>query len=517
MSNVLIPLFESLANPWVIFGFTAQFIFFLRFVVQLLASEKNKRTTIPVSFWYLSILGALMILIYAIYKQDIVFIVGQGLSLLIYLRNLFIYYKAPKEALLEESVIVPPTKSLWPEGSFLLATVVFLGIAGTVLYLSVTKERVYQPPLYSAIDALEAMWTEYKVVYIEPTSGRTLDKEEGNITTSEGQSYSMLRAVFMDDIETFEFTWDWTKDILLRDDFLLSWKFGQLPDGSYGVLNNIGGENTASDSDIDIALALFLGYGRWGNETYLNEGRAIINSVWDNEVVEIDGVPYLMANNREKDSADPWLIINPSYLAPYAFKVFAQIDTTHNWDGLVDSSYEIYERSARLALDKSHSVWLTPNWIEINRDTGEIRAAVQPNLDTNFGYDALRTPWRIALDYKWFKDPRALTALRDFWYLERLWSENGYLPSVVSHDGVIIEAEEKMEMYAGTLPYFAIMHPETAEAIYNTKIINQYDRNKFLWVADPGYYGSNWGWFGIAFYNNRLPNYTERFLTDTTL
>ena len=510
----MILLFESLANPWVIFGFAAQFIFFLRFVIQLFATEKNKRTTIPVSFWYLSIIGAVMILIYAIYKQDIVFIVGQGLSLLIYLRNLYIYYRTPQEPLLETATTITTTSSLWPEKTFIVTTLLFLSIAGTIIFLSVTKTKEFQPPLYSAIDALEALWTEYKVVYIEPTSGRTLDKQQVDITTSEGQSYTMLRAVFMDDKETFEFAWEWTKDILLRDDFLFSWKFGQLQDGSYGILTDIGGENTASDSDVDIALALFLAYGRWGEEIHLNEGRAIINSIWENEVVEINGLPYLMANNREKDSADPWLIMNPSYLAPYAYKVFAKIDTTHNWNALADSSYLVFAQSARVPLDKEYSVWLTPNWVEINRDTGEMRAPVALNLDTNFGYDALRTPWRIAMDYKWHGDERALIALKDFWYLERIWQEGKYLPSIIGHDGKVIAKEEKLEMYAGTLPYFALIHPDIAEEIYETKIINNYNRYNFLWTEDPGYYGSNWGWFGIAYYNDRLPNYTERFLKD---
>ncbi len=514
MFSTVLAMFETLANPWVIFGFVAQFIFFLRFVVQLFATEKNKRTTIPVSFWYLSILGAVMILIYALYKQDIVFIAGQGLSLIIYLRNLFIYNRHPQEPLLETALIINQKNSLWPEKSFLLATLIFLSLAGAVIFLSVTKSREYQPPLYSSIDALEALWTEYKAAYIEPTSGRTLDKEEGNITTSEGQSYTMLRAVFMDDVDTFEFTWNWTKDILLRDDFLFSWKFGQLPDGSYGVLNTIGGDNTASDSDVDIALALFLAYGRWGDEVHLNEGRAIINSVWDNEVVQINGLPYLLGNNREKDSVDPWLIINPSYLSPYAYKIFAKIDTKHNWNALADSSYRIFEQSAKLPLDKQYSVWLTPNWIEINRDTGEIRAPLADNLDTSFGYDALRTPWRIAMDYKWHGDERALAALKDFWYLERIWQEGKYLPSIISHDGVVEANEEKLEMYAGTLPYFSLIHPSIAQEIYETKIINNYNRNTFLWTTDPGYYASNWGWFGIAFYNDRLPNYTERFLQD---
>jgi lipid-A-disaccharide synthase-like uncharacterized protein len=87
----------SLLNPWVIFGFIAQFLFFSRFIVQLYATERRGYTFIPQSFWYLSIIGGSMILVYAFYRQDIVFIVGQGIALIIYIRNLIIARKNPKE------------------------------------------------------------------------------------------------------------------------------------------------------------------------------------------------------------------------------------------------------------------------------------------------------------------------------------------------------------------------------------------------------------------------------------
>ncbi len=86
-------LVQNFTNPWVLFGFAAQFVFFLRFVVKWIASEKKKQSTIPINFWYLSIAGTLMILIYAIYKQDIVFIVASILNCFIYVRNLVLIKK----------------------------------------------------------------------------------------------------------------------------------------------------------------------------------------------------------------------------------------------------------------------------------------------------------------------------------------------------------------------------------------------------------------------------------------
>lgn len=84
---------NSLQNPWVLFGFSAQFLFFSRFIVQWLASEKQKRVVFPIMFWYLSIVGAIMIFIYATHRQDIVFMASSSLSLIIYTRNIVLHKK----------------------------------------------------------------------------------------------------------------------------------------------------------------------------------------------------------------------------------------------------------------------------------------------------------------------------------------------------------------------------------------------------------------------------------------
>jgi lipid-A-disaccharide synthase-like uncharacterized protein len=78
---------------WLILGFLGQFFFFLRFFFQWLVSEKRKESIIPVSFWYFSIFGGVLLLIYSVYRRDPVFIVGQSLGVLIYARNLYFVYK----------------------------------------------------------------------------------------------------------------------------------------------------------------------------------------------------------------------------------------------------------------------------------------------------------------------------------------------------------------------------------------------------------------------------------------
>lgn len=86
-------LVEVFTNPWVLFGLGAQFMFMMRFLVQWIASERKRRSHVPVIFWYFSIGGGLMLLTYAIQRRDPVFILGQSLGLLIYARNLILIYR----------------------------------------------------------------------------------------------------------------------------------------------------------------------------------------------------------------------------------------------------------------------------------------------------------------------------------------------------------------------------------------------------------------------------------------
>jgi len=74
---------------WLGVGFFGQFLFFMRFFVQWLASEKQKKSVIPRAFWYFSLSGGITLLVYAIYRQDPVFIFGQATGLFIYLRNIY--------------------------------------------------------------------------------------------------------------------------------------------------------------------------------------------------------------------------------------------------------------------------------------------------------------------------------------------------------------------------------------------------------------------------------------------
>ena len=77
---------------WVVFGFGGQLMFTGRFLVQWIASERARKSVMPVLFWYFSLAGGAMLLAYAIYRGDPVFIMGQSLGVVIYLRNLWLIH-----------------------------------------------------------------------------------------------------------------------------------------------------------------------------------------------------------------------------------------------------------------------------------------------------------------------------------------------------------------------------------------------------------------------------------------
>ena len=79
---------------WLAIGFLGQGLFFGRWVIQWIASERKAESQVPVSFWYMSLIGGLITLAYAIYRKDPVFIAGQGIGSIVYIRNLMLISRA---------------------------------------------------------------------------------------------------------------------------------------------------------------------------------------------------------------------------------------------------------------------------------------------------------------------------------------------------------------------------------------------------------------------------------------
>ena len=85
-------------TPWAALGFCGQAVFAARFLVQWMHSERVRRSEIPLVFWYLSLVGGAMMLVYAIHIANAVFILGQAAGLLVYARNLHLIFRERRTA-----------------------------------------------------------------------------------------------------------------------------------------------------------------------------------------------------------------------------------------------------------------------------------------------------------------------------------------------------------------------------------------------------------------------------------
>lgn len=373
--------------------------------------------------------------------------------------------------------------------------------------IAVNPQPKHKQLVFDKNAMLGFLWRRYKDHKLEPGTYRTLDKSRHNITTSEGESYTMLRAVWQDDHKTFIRSWHWTKNNLQRKDHLFSWKFGKKQDGSYGVLTKEGGNNTAADGDEDIALALLMAYERWNQTKFVYQAKPIIQSIWEKEVVQVNGQPLLVADNLERKNGFS-VLVNPSYFAPYEYKIFSEIDAKHNWMGLRDNSYKFLNKVMAADLNKSSSANIPPDWVRVRRFNGAARAANSSDLTTNLSYDAMRVPFRLALGYQWFHDQRAKVTLSKMGFLAGEWQQNHKLVDTYSHDGRALTSNQAPAIYGGEIGYFKVIKPKLAKQIYEQKLKSLYSADKQAFKHRLSYYDANWAWFGMALYLNKLPNLT---------
>ncbi len=385
-------------------------------------------------------------------------------------------------------------------GLIILAVIVLLG----VWYINSPYSSTTRT--FSAYTLLNSSFQKYKSQFIN-SDGRVIDYSQGSITTSEGQSYAMLRAVWTDDTVTFAKVWNWTKNDLQHKsgDHLFEWRWGKRSDGTYGALSG-GGNNSATDADEDIALALILAGHRWNNQTYLNEAAQIIPDIWKYETAEANGHRYITAGNWAVNGNE--IVMNPSYFAPYEYRIFANIDTKDNWKSLINPGYQMLNNVGSAAFNTGSGVGLPPDWFTMQKDNGTIKVASIPNADSNYSFDAIRVPFRVALDYFWNKDPQAKEyLLKNYSFLLSQYEKTNQLVSGYTHNGKPLDNNQNPDMYSTSIGYFMIADPQIAKDIYNNKIIKLYSNDSNSFNSNLGYYEQNWLWFGAAMYNNALPYY----------
>jgi endoglucanase len=351
---------------------------------------------------------------------------------------------------------------------------------------------------------LEESWRVYQKKFITNKGdnyGQVIDPFTDS-TTSEGQSYAMLRATWANDRQAFIGSWLWTRNHLQyrKGDKLFSWKWkdGKIFDSA-----------NATDADEDIALALLFAYKLWNDESYLYEAKQIINDIWEHAVKKINGTYYILPMHitsaaRYTPAYGDVYILNPSYISPAHYRVFAKVDPdkSHHWDKLADDSYKVLNRIAGLPANKTS---LPPDWIAIDAHNGRIYTA-NPyfDYDTELSrYDSFRIIWRVALDDMWFQTPQSRKYLREVGsFLLNTYQSKGRIPAFLqlNGSGKYQDVIAIHTIYALALSY---IDQDVADKYFETHTNNKYHKEKYFWGDGTNYYDANWAWFGSgAFYKN---------------
>lgn len=331
-------------------------------------------------------------------------------------------------------------------------------------------------------------WRNYKRNFITD-SGQVIDKSTW-VTTSEGQSYAMLRSVTMNDRVEFDRVWQWTKENMQvrKNDKLFSWEITLDAQG----FNHLADTNSASDADEDIALALYHAYQKWGDPAYLAQSKEIVNDIWKNEVVKQNNTYYFISGPQQQQSTR--LLINPSYLAPYNYKMFEKIDPKHNWLGLANDSYALLDK-----IQSNSKAGLISNWVtvEANGDITSASDLIVAGADS-YGYDAFRVNWRMAEDSN---DPRAIQILKklDAFYQSE-WQKNNMIYAEYDMTGKPLSQYSDIATTAGAIIGLNALHQNIAYTIYKNAITTQFHTNGMYWGEQSvNYYNQNWGAFAVQY------------------
>lgn len=346
------------------------------------------------------------------------------------------------------------------------------------------------------IDLITRAWSGYGKRFILQ-DGRVQRPQNGGDTVSEGQAYALLIASLLGDRKTFDKVLDWTERHLSRreraGDHLLAWHW----EPGKGVTD----WNSASDADVDYALALITASQRWRDERYARKAQAVLSDVLNLETEMVNGRRYLLPGNwrRGRDS----YIINPSYLSPAHFRVFFACSGDSRWNDLVEGSYHLIETASK-NLAGVPGVGLVPDWLLIAPDGALITAK---GFSDQFSWDAIRTQWRLGMDALWFGEDRArrhLDRMSNFYTREWERRSNRFFAEY-TYDGKPAGQHEHVAAYAMSLSALATSNSPILDGVLGT-LRSRFNSEAQLFEETNDYYANSLALLGLILYREaRLP------------
>lgn len=364
----------------------------------------------------------------------------------------------------------------------------------TLKHSGKSKEKTSKEPAHHeatwTVPILQKNYEAWRDKYIEPNGmvyaadwSNKKDSSTGHYAhqaaITEGQSYAMYMSYLMGDKEAFEQVWTWTKAHMQRPDHLFSWWVSLDPET--GKVMPITTRN-ATDGDILIAHSLLAAGKRWHNPGYVAEAKQVIDSLWENTVVESHG-RYYVASETVK-GPQTRVAVDPSYLMPYAFRAFASVDPKHPWNKLANDSYFVLNEASAM-----HRKGLPPDWCSLAPATGQL--TLQHN--GQFSIDARRVFWHVSYDAS-LGNKQAKAYLRHHRYLvDYLERGNEEIPVRISADGEETGSPRLASwMNMPALAQMNALSPPTAKKYY-VKLATDHD----FWQMPDSYFGPAITWFSM--------------------
>lgn len=362
-------------------------------------------------------------------------------------------------------------------------------------------------------NGLAETWRGYKRYFIE-RDGRVVRPADGGDTVSEGQAYAMLRAVWMDDKDTFDRCYRWTELNLSRadekGDSLLAWRWkdGEVADWM-----------PASDADIDYALSLIFAGEKWGATApggltdYGERAKLILGDILEKLTFKSENGKLYLAPWKIPAGSEWPLPQNPSYYSPAHFRIFYGFTCDSRWLALIDSSYFVLKSLAE-EFAGVEGAGLIPDWCAV---TGKDEFVPLEDSNAGFGWEALRIPLRAGIDYLWFGEERAFTLLSENFtpFLEAEWEKRGRVYAEYEYGGEPANGFEDPAFYS--CYYIALRLAGSAYADEFLEKANAFlvkDGRGWFYKSSKDYYVNSLAWLAEGLKEGIIVNHQTKRTRD---
>lgn len=247
------------------------------------------------------------------------------------------------------------------------------------------------PVVAAAQNALGTEYTRWRTQHVKTCDGGRTSVSHGSGVVSEGIGYGMLITASLGTQAEFDAMHAFYQTATKSPGGLMAWECledcGNCPAG-----------NSASDADLDAAMALLQAETNFGGGTYVAAAQQLIGTIRGAVLKTCAGRTAIIAGEWDPNCGN----LNPSYFAPGYYRAFAKVDTlgANQWNAAIEGAYQLLD----LSKDGHHITNLM--WPDGHDANGAGSFGFSDN-----GYDACRVPWRIATDFAWSADPRAAALL----------------------------------------------------------------------------------------------------------